>query len=362
MNLEAYPEGVQVQGPAVVIRRGAHLGAGIPAGRYSVVPEGREAPPPQRPEAFSAYRDTSSISREAMSLYGGLAAQSGVPAQTGAPVSSQQSERQVAAEGARAEDPSSPATRHETGQVPASESGSEKQGASGEDKQRREDPAGDRELSEEEKQEVRELEQRDREVRQHEQAHQAAAGHLAQGGANYEYEQGPDGRQYATGGDVSVQVGGGSTAEERLRNAEKAERAAMAPAEPSPQDRKVAAEARAQATEAKRDLQQQRAEEMRGGQSGDETSGSGEGDGPSTGESISASPSSIHKSGEDSPTASIGDDEGRSSGAARTEGPLAKAARAYGEQGGDPGAAASMGRTRSLEAALLGGGMVNTFA
>ncbi len=93
-------------------------------------------------------------------------------------------------------------------------------------------------------------------MRQHEQAHLAAAGHLAKGGARYEYEKGPDGRQYASGGDVSISFGG-RTPEERLRNAEQAERAALAPAEPSPQDRKVASEARRAAGEARREIQEE---------------------------------------------------------------------------------------------------------
>ncbi len=113
-------------------------------------------------------------------------------------------------------------------------------------------------LSEEEEKEVQELEQRDREVRTHEQAHLAAAGHLASGGPSFEYEKGPNGKQYATGGEVNISVGGGNTPEERLRNAEQAERAALAPAEPSSQDRKVAAEARKKANNAKQEIQEEK--------------------------------------------------------------------------------------------------------
>jgi len=63
--------------------------------------------------------------------------------------------------------------------------------------------AGD-ELSREEEQEVRELRARDAEVRAHENAHKAAAGRHSRGGPSYEYERGPDGRQYAVGGEVSI--------------------------------------------------------------------------------------------------------------------------------------------------------------
>lgn len=99
------------------------------------------------------------------------------------------------------------------------------------------------ELTDEEKQQVEQLKSRDREVRQHEQAHMSAAGAAAQGGAHYEYTRGPDGQQYATGGEVSLSVGGGRTPQEMLSNAQQVRRAALAPANPSGQDRRVAAEA-----------------------------------------------------------------------------------------------------------------------
>lgn len=107
------------------------------------------------------------------------------------------------------------------------------------------------ELTEEERREVAKLQARDREVRAHEQAHLAAAGGMAVGGAHYEYEKGPDGKSYAVGGEVQITVKSGGTPEEQIRNAEQAARAALAPANPSAQDRAVAAEARAMASEAR---------------------------------------------------------------------------------------------------------------
>ncbi|MBZ0264971.1 hypothetical protein K8I28_09910 [bacterium] len=124
------------------------------------------------------------------------------------------------------------------------------------------------ELSESEKKEVQELKERDREVRSHEQAHLAAAGGLANGGPVFEYEKGPDGRQYAVGGHVSVSIGEGDTPEERLKNAKQAERAALAPAEPSAQDRKVASKARAEAQKAQKEMSEEKAEEMEAGSKG----------------------------------------------------------------------------------------------
>ena len=53
---------------------------------------------------------------------------------------------------------------------------------------------------------LRELKQRDQQVRQHELAHIAASGGLAQGGPSYTYQRGPDGQNYAIGGQVSLDV------------------------------------------------------------------------------------------------------------------------------------------------------------
>ena len=104
-------------------------------------------------------------------------------------------------------------------------------------------PASARELSPDEQKELRELQARDREVRAHEQAHKAAAGQLATGGPSYDYESGPDGRDYAVGGEVGIRLSEGNSPEESLRLAQQAQRAALAPAEPSGQDHGVAAQA-----------------------------------------------------------------------------------------------------------------------
>lgn len=100
--------------------------------------------------------------------------------------------------------------------------------------------------------ELQDLKQRDREVRQHEQAHIAAGGSHVRGGASFSYQRGPDGRQYATGGEVQIDtsaVPGDPAATVRKMQAVK--RAAMAPAEPSAQDRAVAAEASIKEAEAR---------------------------------------------------------------------------------------------------------------
>jgi hypothetical protein len=118
-----------------------------------------------------------------------------------------------------------------------------------------------KELSEEEQREVAELKRRDAEVRAHEQAHKAAGGHLTRGGASYEYQTGPDGRRYAVGGEVSIDSSSvQGDPEATIRKMQRVRRAALAPAQPSGQDRSVAAKASQKEAQARRDLAQQRAE------------------------------------------------------------------------------------------------------
>ncbi|MBN1536147.1 MAG: hypothetical protein JW908_05395 [Anaerolineales bacterium] len=114
------------------------------------------------------------------------------------------------------------------------------------------------ELSEEEKREVKELKTIDRKVRAHEQAHMAAGGNLVRKGASYEYATGPDGKRYAVGGEVSIdtsEVPGDPQG--TILKAERIRRAALAPADPSAQDRAVAAEAATMAFKARMALNEQ---------------------------------------------------------------------------------------------------------
>ncbi len=104
-------------------------------------------------------------------------------------------------------------------------------------------PSSNRKLSDEDQAKVRELKTRDTEVRAHENAHKAAAGGLARGGPNYEYKTGPDGKRYAVGGDVQIDMSPGRTPEETLAKAQRIRAAGLAPAEPSGQDRAVVAQA-----------------------------------------------------------------------------------------------------------------------
>ncbi len=104
--------------------------------------------------------------------------------------------------------------------------------------------AGKSELTEEERQQVEELKKRDAEVRRHEAAHKAAAGQYAKGGAQFDYTRGPDGRQYASGGEVQIDTSEISDdPQATIRKMQQIRRAAAAPAAPSDQDRQVAAQA-----------------------------------------------------------------------------------------------------------------------
>ncbi|MGE6794153.1 putative metalloprotease CJM1_0395 family protein [Pseudomonas guineae] len=109
--------------------------------------------------------------------------------------------------------------------------------------------------------EIAELVSRDLEVRSHEQAHAAIGGQYA-GAPTYTYARGPDGKRYAVGGEVGIDTGPvANDPEATLSKMEVVIRAALAPAEPSAQDRQVAAQALGQMAEARVQLaQQQRSE------------------------------------------------------------------------------------------------------
>ncbi|MCW9005766.1 MAG: putative metalloprotease CJM1_0395 family protein, partial [Gammaproteobacteria bacterium] len=106
------------------------------------------------------------------------------------------------------------------------------------------------------------LRARDREVRAHEAAHIAAGREYIRGGPNYTLQQGPDGRSYAIGGEVHLDASPiPNDPEATLTKAEIVRRAALAPAEPSPQDVQVASNASSMAARARIDLAIQRRNE-----------------------------------------------------------------------------------------------------
>lgn len=129
------------------------------------------------------------------------------------------------------------------------------------EKSQRKDGEGDPQQQRLEQLEITKLASRDQEVRAHEQAHAAIGGRYASA-PSYTYERGPDGKRYAVAGEVGIDTGPvANDPEATMAKMEVVIRAALAPAEPSAQDRQVAALAQAQKAEASVQLaQQQRAE------------------------------------------------------------------------------------------------------
>lgn len=112
-------------------------------------------------------------------------------------------------------------------------------------------------LTREQQREVSSLAARDREVRAHEAAH-ANVGGIYAGAPRYSYQRGPDGNNYAVSGEVSIDtspIPGDPQA--TIAKAQIVRRAALAPAQPSPQDRAVASEALAMEQAARLELQRE---------------------------------------------------------------------------------------------------------
>ena len=134
-----------------------------------------------------------------------------------------------------------------------------------------EQPSGDQNSSEstsstgltpDERAIVGELAARDREVRTHEQQHQSVGGQYA-GAASFSYQTGPDGVKYAVGGEVSIDISAvPNDPQATIDKMRTVKNAALAPAEPSAQDRSVASAANRMIMQAQSDLAAQRAEEF----------------------------------------------------------------------------------------------------
>ena len=115
-----------------------------------------------------------------------------------------------------------------------------------------------------EQRQVAALAQRDAEVRRHEQAHSAVGGQYA-GAPRYQYTTGPDNKRYAVAGEVSIDVSpipGDPRA--TIAKMQIVRRAALAPTEPSAQDRQVAAQAQAEIARAQSELAEERLDQARG--------------------------------------------------------------------------------------------------
>jgi hypothetical protein len=91
---------------------------------------------------------------------------------------------------------------------------------------------------------IKELQRTDSRVRAHEAAHQAAGGGLVKGSASFTYKIGPDGKQYAVGGEVKIDMSEiPDDPRATIKKMQQVIRAALAPVDPSGQDRSVASAA-----------------------------------------------------------------------------------------------------------------------
>jgi hypothetical protein len=136
-------------------------------------------------------------------------------------------------------------------------------GENGEDKAQPAAGGGDTvELSPEAQKMVDSLKARDREVRAHEAAHVAAGAGVVTGGAQFTQQRGPDGNMYAIGGEVGIDASPiPNDPEGTMAKARQIASAALAPADPSPQDRAVAASARQMEAKAASEMANARADE-----------------------------------------------------------------------------------------------------
>ncbi len=110
------------------------------------------------------------------------------------------------------------------------------------------------------------LRARDTKVRQHESAHLTAAGGLATSGASFTYQKGPDGVNYAIGGEVGIDVSPGRTPQDTIERAKTIKAAALAPADPSGPDLAVAAKAQQLEQQARGELAQQQSDPAKSAQ------------------------------------------------------------------------------------------------
>ena len=108
--------------------------------------------------------------------------------------------------------------------------------------------------------EVQGMKQTETKVIAHEQAHKSAGGQYA-GGISYDKSSGPDGKQYIVGGEVSIDMSSEDTPQKTIAKMQTVRRAALAPADPSGQDRAVAAAAAGKEASARQSLAKKLREE-----------------------------------------------------------------------------------------------------
>lgn len=121
-----------------------------------------------------------------------------------------------------------------------------------------EERQGEQGLTPAEQRRVAELKRIDAEVRAHEQAHVNVGRELITSGPNYTYTYGPDGKQYAISGEVSIDTSPEPHAQANIDKGQRIQDTALAPTDPSPQDRSVAATGRRLEAQGRSDLREER--------------------------------------------------------------------------------------------------------
>lgn len=119
------------------------------------------------------------------------------------------------------------------------------------------------ELTAEQEQQIAQLKQTDRKVRDHEQAHISVGADLILSGPNFTYTIGPDKQRYAVAGEVSIDTSPANTPEETIPKAQHIRATALAPADPSPEDHSVAAQANQLEGKARQELAEAQQETTR---------------------------------------------------------------------------------------------------
>lgn len=88
---------------------------------------------------------------------------------------------------------------------------------------------------------IEKLQSRDHQVRAHEMAHVSAGGQYVTSGVNFTYQKGPNGTMYAVGGEVGIDLSPiANNPQATITKMMVVRNAALAPSDPSPQDRAVA--------------------------------------------------------------------------------------------------------------------------
>jgi hypothetical protein len=131
--------------------------------------------------------------------------------------------------------------------------------------------------------EVQKLKQREQHVIAHEQAHMAAGGQYS-GAVSYEYTEGPDGKRYISGGEVSIDVSEEKEPEATIRKMQQVRAAALAPSDPSSQDQSVAAAASQKESQARMEVAKKTYEQISGKGNGEGAGEISKGQGQASGQ------------------------------------------------------------------------------